>query len=155
RRFSSRACRARSKLPVASPALGGVRMNSRRIPLLIAAALACLAVPRPASAHVDGLDIVSPQNCTAPAQISVVGLGPGGAPDPLGEFLVVARGIANTPLPNSFVTLDFSGCPDLNLCLDSRDANVTVHCALRTLTRFTNAQGEARFNIIGGLGAGG
>jgi len=126
-------------------------MKRRRLRFTIAA-LAVLAVPRLASAQGD--DFVSPQNCVAPAHISVVGIGPGGAPDPLGEFLVVARGVLGAPLPYSLVTVDFSGCPDVSLCLDPRDANVTVNCAQRTISRRVNSQGEARFDVAGGLGAG-
>jgi hypothetical protein len=109
----------------------------------LAAALAS-AMATPAQA---GPGVPSPANSTVPCAISVV---PAPATSPVGEFTVVIRDLANHPVPNGVVTIDFSACgAEVRLAAQQLPGTV-VDCAARTLTRITDGQGRTSFRVIGG-----
>ncbi|HEY2954191.1 MAG TPA: hypothetical protein VGK89_02940 [Candidatus Eisenbacteria bacterium] len=84
----------------------------------------------------------------------------GGVADPVGEFCVTVRDFNNAPIANSSVVIDFSQC-DLQLCANQLDPGVIVDCALQTVGKLTDVNGEACFRVqgksrpSGSLGCGG
>jgi len=102
------------------------------------------ATPRPALSTTP-----APFNWVVPPMIPVVGHDANGVPDARGEVVVFIRDLANLPVPNSLVTLDFSGCPDLRLCTDSHDPDAVLNCALASVSKFTDVNGSARFRVVG------
>jgi len=114
----------------------------RRLPLL-ALPLALALAPTPAAAGVP-----SPANSTVPPCLVAC---------PIGDlaFDVVVRDLANNPVANSAVVLDFSRCPQAFLCTVpgmSPDPYV-VDTGTRTLLRTTDATGLAHFPLrVGGVG---
>lgn len=92
---------------------------------------------------------------TLPAFIRVVGSN-AGVPDTIsGKFSVTIRDFANNPVPNSFVTVDLSACPDIRMASDQLNPNYTVDCASRTVGGYTNAAGIATFTLLGSSWAAG
>jgi hypothetical protein len=116
--------------------------------------LACCAVthPRPAAAQI----IVDPGpiNATVPAMIPIVGHDAAGVPDPIGEFTVSVRDLANNPVAGAAIVIDFSQCTELRLCASDHDPNVIVDCANRRVMRTADASGTARFRVMGWSTAG-
>jgi hypothetical protein len=102
-------------------------------------------------------------NSVIPAYISVVGtVGAtfgtsgvmSGTTDPSGQFTIVIRDIANLPVNNSSVILDFVNCTDVKICQDQNDVTKTVACP--TVAGVTNTLGQVTFNVVGsGLNVGG
>ena len=93
--------------------------------------------------------IPSPANSTIPTHIHVVGRY-GTQPDTAaGRFVVVARDLANNPIPGSSIVVDFSANPDVRLSSDPLDPSLTVNCAQHTVRAYTNVRGEAFFTIVG------
>jgi len=115
----------------------------RRLPLLVLPLVLALA-PTPAAAGVP-----SPANSTVPPCLVAC---------PIGDlaFDVVVRDLANNPVVNSTVVLDFSRCPGAFLCTVpgmSPDPYL-VDTGTRTLRRTTDATGLAHFPLrVGGVGA--
>jgi len=107
-------------------------------------ALTCGFAPR---ASADGEP--TPANSTAPALIPVVGHNASGVSDPIGDIQIVYRDLANNPIPNALIVLDFSACTELRFCSNQHDPGVTVDCTARTLSRRSDAAGSARFRVIG------
>lgn len=75
---------------------------------------------------------------------------------PLGDitFSVVVRDLANNPVPNSAVVLDFSSCPTAFICTSPgmNPDPYTVNIAARTFLLISNASGIATFPLrVGGL----
>jgi hypothetical protein len=74
----------------------------------------------------------------------------GGVADPAGAFQVVVRSVTCTPLPGSTVTIDFGACtPDIHIG-SAQISPVTVDCAGRRVSAVTDANGIARFIVLGG-----
>jgi hypothetical protein len=94
-------------------------------------------------------DVPSPANSTAPSVIRLVGSSSGMPDSQFGEFLVVVRGLTNNVKNGAAVVVDFSQCPDVVMCADQMNPNAFVNCGAKTTRLFTNAQGEARFTILG------
>jgi pimeloyl-ACP methyl ester carboxylesterase len=91
----------------------------------------------------------SAANSTTPSAIRLVETN-GTSPDAAtGGFSIVIRGLAHNPISNASVTIDFSNCPDVDLCGDQMDAAATVTCASRTVRKITNATGEVQFVLLG------
>lgn len=88
-------------------------------------------------------------NSTFPEVLNAIGSNGGGTADPLGAYEVVVRDLANNPIANSYVTLDFTSCSDLRLCSDALDPDAIVSCANRTVSKVTDANGRATFRILG------
>src|SRR5580765_3777542 len=93
--------------------------------------------------------VPSPGNSVTPPCIHLVRSASGVA-DPNGSFSVTVRDLANNPLNGASVVVDLSGCTDLTLCSDQRDAGATVNCAAKTTRKFTNLAGQVSFIVLGG-----
>lgn len=94
-------------------------------------------------------DLPSPANWSVPTHIQLVGTN-GVVPAPVGQFEVVARDLANNPIPGADVVLDLSGVSDMHFCADQADPAFTVRCLQRTIGKHTDAQGRVTFVIAGG-----
>lgn len=71
------------------------------------------------------------------------------------RFHVTIRDVANNPIANGTITLDFSQCPGFTPCPNIGDT-LTWNAGPRTITRQTNLYGLATFLIHGGgVGAAG
>lgn len=106
--------------------------------------------------------VPSPINSTIPARINLVGYGAvsgladGGASG--ATVQVVVRDLANNPIPNSSVVLDFSGCVSDTRIHDYDDAGpnpdygypLTSTCAAKGISALTDATGTATFVVVGG-----
>lgn len=92
---------------------------------------------------------VYPPNCTVPTQVRAVGT-QGGVPDrAAGQFTIIIRDLVNNPTSGASVVLDLSGLPDVVLCSDQADPDVTTSCTAHTVRKFTNAQGQVVFTLVG------
>ena len=101
--------------------------------------------------------VPSPANSTIPANVNVVGtngplgafavMGPGGV-DPAGAFTVVVRDLANNPIQNSSVVVDFTGASDIFLCTDAVPGLV-VDCVTKTVRGFTDVTGSVTLYVVG------
>lgn len=68
------------------------------------------------------------------------------------KFSVTVRDLANNPIANSAVVLDFSGCTS-DVRIDDTQANyqnLTAACAGHTVRSLTDATGVAYFVVVGG-----
>lgn len=97
--------------------------------------------------------VPSPANWTVPSLIIVVGEDGNGVPDPRGEFTVVARDLANNPMPGVLVTIYFPSCGEARLASNQNDPDVVVNCASRSVSKLTDANGAVRFRIVGSSAA--
>ncbi len=88
-------------------------------------------------------------NATLPPCIRLVG-SDGVQASPSGAFQVVVRDLANNPMPFVAVVVDLSGAPDLRMCGDQLDASLTLDCAHAKVSALTDANGIARFTLLGG-----
>jgi hypothetical protein len=120
--------------------LGGATMTGlvRKATLLGACGLFCAASAL--------ANVPAPDKSCAPAYILVVGRTSGGAAtDPAGLSSVTVRDAFNNPIAGATVTIDFSGCCDINLC----PTGVGHNCAARTVSGLTNASGVYSFTVLG------
>lgn len=91
--------------------------------------------------------VPDPSRSCGPDYILVSGKVNGGTnPDPAALFTVTVRDAFNLPVAGAVVTIDFSGCCDINLC----PTGVGHNCATRTVTATTNGSGQATFHVLGG-----
>jgi hypothetical protein len=119
--------------------------RSRFIGAIVGLGLLAL-LTRPDAAHAG---VVGPSNCTVPAGIYLVG-SKAGVPDPAGLFSVTVRDLANNPMPNLQVEIDFANTPDLSPASVQLYPGLTVKCgATTTVSRLTDANGVASFIIMG------
>lgn len=99
--------------------------------------------------------VPSPANSAIPGRINFVGSN-AGVPDTaaaLAKAVITVRDLANNPIANSTVVLDFSSCTT-----DTREGdqagqlyqNLTVNCAQHSVRSLSNASGQATFVIMGG-----
>src|SRR5678816_3135222 len=98
--------------------------------------------------------VPSAANSTAPNCVALVG-NTGGVLDVAGQFTVIVRDVANVPINNSLVVVDFSGCSGLTLCSTGAFAGVTLDCGTQTARAFTSAGGSVTFRIGGHANNGG
>lgn len=90
--------------------------------------------------------VPDPSRSCAPDFILVGGKVNGGAnPDPATLFTITVRDAFNNPIGGATVTIDFSGCCDINLC----PTGVGHNCASRSVTGTTNGAGQVSFNVLG------
>ena len=118
-------------------------MHSVRRSLAVASTLGILVAPLAARAETP-----SPGNTSVPACIRLVGSN-GTTASASGEFTVVARDLANNPIPFAIVTVDLSNASDIRLCSDQLDADLTMDCAGPRASKFTDANGVVRFTLLG------
>lgn len=116
---------------------------SRRM-IVLAFALASLVVPHSARATLPPFP-----NVTVPACITLVG-SDGNVASESGAFDVVVRDLANNPMPGVRVDVDLSQVSDLRLCAQQTAPGVVVECASNRATAVTDANGVARFTLLGG-----
>jgi len=69
--------------------------------------------------------------------------------DPAGSFTVIVRDLANLPINNSLVVVDFSGCSGLTICSTNPAAGVTIDCGTQTARAFTGAGGSVTMDLGG------
>lgn len=81
--------------------------------------------------------------------MNLVGLGPAGADSAMGQATCTIRDLANIPVPGVVVTFDFSACTDLAVASDQGDPRLFTNCPARSVSAMTDANGNARFTIIG------
>lgn len=91
--------------------------------------------------------IPSPANHECPRHILLVGSA-GGVVDQAGDFVVTVRDIANIPIYNALIVVDFSSCSGLRLCTSSVPG-LTVDCGTQTVRGFTDWNGSVHFRIRG------
>jgi hypothetical protein len=111
---------------------------NRLVPALAAAVLtaatASVALPSPPSAansHLDPCLVFCPGGDIA--------------------FQVIVRDLSNNPIANASVALDFSACPLYAHCPDP-GPGIVANDAAHTLTKVTDAQGQASFGAwVGGI----
>jgi len=93
-------------------------------------------------------------NTTIPCGIPVVGQTAGVA-DGLGQFTITVRDLANNPVANSSVVIDFSACcNDVHLSSTQFGAGVTVDVPTKTVRAIGNASGVVTFRVMGGADGG-
>jgi hypothetical protein len=85
-----------------------------------------------------------------PSHLTLVGYGPEGADVAAGRARVIIRDIANTPVANATVRLDFSACTDLRIAATQVAPNEEVNCGLHSVRSLTDPSGVAEFTITGG-----
>ena len=90
-----------------------------------------------------------PASCEVPDHVVLVARQADGTADPFGTFSILIRNLAGNPQPNTYVLLDFTACPDLRICSDQGDPNVSVDCSYRSVRAFTGMDGRVTFTIIG------
>jgi len=70
-----------------------------------------------------------------------------------GRFTVVVRDLAANPVPYATVQVDFSSCPDVVICADQLDPEVTVY-GNGSLSKHAGSDGSVTLTILGrGTGA--
>ncbi len=116
-------------------------------------ALACTLIAL-ASAAPAGADTPPGNNSTIPGHVVLVGLGAAGPDSATGHCTVTVRDFTNTPVPNSQVLVDFSECTDMAFAADQRDPRLAVNCGLRRVSAVTDANGIARFTLLGSVTSG-
>jgi hypothetical protein len=88
-------------------------------------------------------------NSTTPACISLVGSDGASPAQAFGQFEVVVRDLANNPVVHASVVVDFSSSLELFIASAQLDPDMTVDCANRWVSKFTDANGRAMFCILG------
>ena len=102
------------------------------------------------SAFADAQKLPSPANSTVPMVLTLVGRDAAGTADPIGEFDIVVRDLANLPKSGVQVVLDFTESTDTRLCTDQSPtggADCDVKCVVQNGT--TGSDGIARFRVVG------
>ena len=112
-----------------------------RFLLIAALAVACAG---PALA---GFPVPDPSKCSIPDFIILVGHD-GVTADPMGAVNVVVRSYQNTIIANSAVTIDFSGCPYVQLCPNQYDLYIN-DCQKGIVVGLTDITGTARYSVVG------
>ncbi len=87
---------------------------------------------------------------TLPAFIPLVGHDGAGNADPAGEVQVIVRDIGGNRLPGIPVRFDLSRCTDLRIAAVQPFPGLTVDCSGRVVSAISDAEGIARFRIVGG-----
>ena len=119
-----------------------------RFVLLSALIVTCLD-----AAPVQAIGVPSPDRSIVPNHIVLVGLSGDMADTELGEFVVKVRDLADNPWPGANVVIDFISTADVRVAAVQPDPNLIVNCIAPYVQKIADAQGEARFTIVG-AGAG-
>jgi hypothetical protein len=122
----------------------------RRFVLPFAALVSILAIASfvPALAHAG---FPPPPNSTIPSHVLLVGRDASGNADPRGLMTAVIRDLANNPMPNVTVAVDFSVTPDMRPAAVQPDpAIAAVDCVSGPMVMgLTGADGSVTFSIVG------
>ena len=118
-------------------------MNRSVLVPVAALTLLALAAPRACAG------VISGPLSTAPSVIRLVGASASGPDTAAGRFTVVVRDWGLNTINNAQVDISLSNIPDFVLCSDQRDPDEITNCAAKTVRKFTNAQGEATFTLLG------
>jgi len=122
----------------------------RRFVLPFVALVSSLAVASvvPALAHAG---FPPPPNSTIPSHVLLVGRDASGNADPRGLMTVVIRDLANNPMPNVTVAVDFSVTPDMRPAAVQPDpAIAAVNCVSGPMVMgLTGADGSVTFSVVG------
>lgn len=110
--------------------------------ILVVVALLVAAAPPAARA-----DLPSPVNWIIPPYLTLVGQNGGGIPDSIGGYTVVIRDLANNPIANASIYLDFGACTDVRFCA-VQPSNI-VECSHDVVRGFTDAAGSITFLVLG------
>ena len=89
-------------------------------------------------------------NISLPNNILLVGHDGAGQPDPAGQIQVTVRDLANNLVAGSLVEIDFTRCADIRIAASQPDPGLSVDCALHRVRAISDANGIARFRIVGG-----
>jgi len=121
-------------------------MTKRRLRgALLAIALIVTLIPAP----VQATGVPSPANSTTPACVTLVGSDGNLTASPVGEFSVIFRDLANNPVPNLLIDVDFSLVPELFIAAHQPDPALLVDCAGKKVSKRTDVNGRADFCIVG------
>ena len=98
--------------------------------------------------------VPSPGNSSMSAScIRLVNKDAGGVAAPNGAFTVTVRDLANNPIANSTVVLDFNNCAvpaDIRVQNGGQPAGLVQNCAAHTVRLSSNASGQVTFIVVGG-----
>jgi len=97
-----------------------------------------------------------PTASEVPCGITLVGT-TGGIADPRGQFRIVVRDLANNPVPNCEVMIDFGACkPDIRIATHQPHQGLRVECDANGARVFatTDANGTIVARIVGAASAG-
>lgn len=98
--------------------------------------------------------VPSPANSSFSATcMKLVNVDAGGVPAPNGAFTVTVRDLANNPIANSTVVLDFATCAapaDIRVQSTQPQAGLTQNCAAHTVRLTSDALGQVTFIVVGG-----
>jgi hypothetical protein len=120
---------------------------------LLAALLSCatvFALPGAGGAS----EITFPPNCSVPADIPIVGASGGIADGAFARFGIVLRTIANNPIHDHTVALDFGATPGIRLGTGPLEPNDSVDCVSHRILAVTDANGLATFVVPGSANGG-
>lgn len=106
--------------------------------------LACLD-----AAPAFGIAVPSAERSIVPSHITIVGLSGGVADTQLAEFVVKVRSLSDEPWPGAAVAIDFGSALDVRVAAVQPDPGVTLYCSAPYIQKIADAQGEARFTIVG------
>jgi hypothetical protein len=98
-------------------------------------------------------NVPSATNSSEGGTIRLVGRnGAGTVVDPVGNYTVVVRDLANNLIQNSSVVLDFSNCGsfDTRLANSQIHPGVTLDCPTKSVRGLTDAAGSITFRVMGG-----
>lgn len=125
-------------------------MLARRITTVLALVTALAVLLAAPSARADCQDLPGTYS-TSPVLIRVVGFSADGSLDPTGEFTVTLRDVAQNPLPDFQVKVDFTDCPGLELCGVTGANYARIDPTGHIVTAMTDAAGQVHLRIAGSL----
>ena len=118
--------------------------------ITIASALALLACVGPAPNAAAGAP-PSIYTSSLDKVIHLVGASGGVLSTTLGQYTVTVRDLANNPIPNSRIDLDFSPCgsADVHIASAQLEAGVTTSCGPSVVSGLTDQFGSITFQVMG------
>ena len=96
------------------------------------------------------LAITSPANSTIPHHVVLVAIDQGVPDAAMGEFVIIARDLNNTPDAGKLIEVRFQNCPGARVAEDQRQASVSSRCVTHGITAVTGADGSVHMIAVGG-----
>ncbi len=123
-----------------------MRRLAQHLLLVLLSMTSVAAMPAAARAQ-----IIDPpaNNSTIPLHIIVVGHDGAGQADPIGQFTVTVRDLANNPVAGANVVCDFSNYTDLEVAATQPFPGVSSLCANHSVLALTDVSGVATFRVVG------